>query len=289
MAIDRSIKRIVAKNGQVYFYQYGKRIPYKKGISKFLKQNEAKIRELGENAIPKLTDKERTSLKRSQASKNRYYFDDGKGKRKYVDTSFVHILKRYKYPNIDFTERNLSTYTTSTGKKIFPRFSEIERQVSTELLQDPDIFKDFISKEGRFKSKDTGRITPNVESLTDIAELIGDESPYKNFKVSYFDFDGDEVNGRKTTMNFIMRFQNMIMGQVTNYLQNLGVLTRFRYKPKINLRKKTVVFDFTDINDATFTELLAEEVNKSKVDRTASGGITISNKYKGVIIEMDFS
>jgi hypothetical protein len=37
MAIDRSIKRVVARNGQVYFYQRGKRITYKKGIVKFLK------------------------------------------------------------------------------------------------------------------------------------------------------------------------------------------------------------------------------------------------------------
>lgn len=290
MAIDRSIKRVVARNGQVYFYQYGKRISYKKGIVKFFKQNENKIKELGEQAIPKITDKEKTSLKRSQAAKDRYYYDDGKGKRKYVDKGYMALLKATKLSQFDTTERNLAKYETPKSKiRIFPRYSDILRTVTTEYLRNQDIFKDFEVKKGRFRSKDTGNVTPTIESLTDIAELIGEGSAFANFKISYIDMQGDEITGRKRTMNYIVKFQNEIMGKINNTLKELGVLTRFLYRPIINTKNKTIVFDFTDTTDETFEERLAYEANRNNVTRTRSGGITIANKYKGVIIEMDFS
>ena len=290
MAIDRSIKRVVARNGQVYFYQRGKRISYKKGIVKFLKENENKIQELGEQAFPKITDKEKTSLKRSQAAKDRYFYDDGKGKRKYVDKGYMALLKATKLSQFDTKQRNLAKYADPVSNmRFFPRYSDILRAVTTEYLRNQDIFKDFEVREGRFKDKNTRKISPTIESLTDIAELIGAKSPFANFKVSYIDFDGEEIAGSKRTMNFIVKFQNLIMGKITNTLQSLGVLTRFLYRPVINPKNKTIVFDFTDISNQTFEELLAFEANRQKVTRTNTGGITIANKYKGVIIEMDFS
>jgi len=289
MAIDRSIKRSVGKDGRVRFYQYGKQIPYKKGVSKFFKQNEKKIQEFGDKAIPKITDKERNSLRRSQAAKNRYFFDDGKGKRKYVDKDYVKILQKYKFPNLDFKERNLAKYKSPVSKKtMFRRYTDIERSVSNELLTDPDIFKEFTASKGRFKSKQTGQVEPRIQSLSDIADMIGKDSIFKNFRVSFIDLDGEEVVGRRKTMQFIVDFERSIMNQTTDFMKNLGMLVRFIYKPIIRLKKKEIIFDFTDTTDETYLESLAVEANKSRVKQTQEGGITI-DKYKGVIVELDFS
>ena len=104
---NKTLKRVVAKSGQVYFFKGGKRIATKKGEKLFRKEIVSNLRPTPTN----LTPQEELFLKRSIAAKkaaaNTYKYQGRPIPRIYA------VLMQKLYPSVDF----LKTMDLSKRKK----------------------------------------------------------------------------------------------------------------------------------------------------------------------------
>jgi len=127
---NTTLKKVIAKNKQVYYYKNGKRISAEQG-----KRIEAQ-----------------TFAKRSEAAKkaaaNTYKYQG-----RPIPRIYAKLLSKI-YPKGDLLQTmDLSKWTNpATGKPLFPRFSDIQKNIDNASKADSDIFR-LLTEMGYFKDK----------------------------------------------------------------------------------------------------------------------------------------
>jgi hypothetical protein len=268
---SKPLKRVVAKSGQVYYFKGGKRIATKKG-EKLLKK------EITQNkiALPKnLTPQEELFLKRSQAAKkaaaNTYKYQGRPIPRIYA------VLMQKLFPSVDFLQtKDLSKWKDpKTGKPIFPRYSDIQKNIDNASKQDSEIFK-LLTEMGYFKDKE-GRT-----ALIDICEII-QQKEYDKFKFILIDAQGDEVRGRVAVCTAIRDFEVDVTSEIKDALGFNVVKTYFDYSPNYDFKNKIFKLDLQDQDP---------DITIADITQTQTGQLILpnkSNKFKNVLITYSVS
>lgn len=277
---NTTLKRVLTKSGQVYFFKGGKRIATKKGEKLFTKElSKGKIQ------IPKnLTPSEELFLKRSKAAKksaaNTFKFQGRPIPRIYA------VLLKKLYPKGQFGDTmDLGKWREPTsGQVLFTRYSDIQRMIDDAGKSSPDIFK-LLTEMGYFRDK-KGRT-----ALIDICEIL-QQKEYDKFKFILIDPAGDEVRGRVRVCLAITEFEVKVTSGLKEALGLNVVKTYFDYSPKYDFIKKTFDLDLTDQDPETnednrydFQDLVQEN----------TGQLTIKingrevNKFKDVLITYSLS
>jgi len=268
---SKPLKRVVAKSGQVYYFKGGKRIATKKG-EKLLKKA------ISQNKIPlpqNLTPQEELFLKRSQAAKkaaaNTYKYQGRPIPRIYA------VLMQKLFPKVDFLQTmDLSKWKDpKTGKPIFPRFSDIQRNIDNASRTDSEIFK-LLTEMGYFKDK-KGRT-----ALIDICEII-QQKEYDKFKFILIDAQGDEVRGRVAVCTAIRDFEVDVTSEIKDALGFNVVKTYFDYSPNYDFKNKIFKLDLQDQDP---------DITIADITQTQTGQLILpnkSNKFKNVLITYSVS
>jgi hypothetical protein len=268
---SKPLKRVVAKSGQVYYFKGGKRIATKKG-EKLLKKA------ISQNKIPlpqNLTPQEELFLKRSQAAKkaaaNTYKYQGRPIPRIYA------VLMQKLFPSVDFLQtKDLSKWKDpKTGKPIFPRYSDIQKNIDNASKQDSEIFK-LLTEMGYFKDKE-GRT-----ALIDICEII-QQKEYDKFKFILIDAQGDEVRGRVAVCTAIRDFEVDVTSEIKDALGFNVVKTYFDYSPNYDFKNKIFKLDLQDQDP---------DITIADITQTQTGQLILpnkSNKFKNVLITYSVS
>ena len=266
----QTLKRVVAKSGQVYFFKGGKRIATKKGEKLFRKEIVNNLRPVPTN----LTPSEELFLKRSQAAKkaaaNTYKYQGRPIPRIYA------VLLQKIYPKKDFLQTmDLYKWTKPDGTPIFKRFSDIQRKIDNASQKDSKIFK-LLTEMGYFKDKQ-GRT-----ALIDICEII-QQKEYDKFKFILIDAQGDEIRGRVAVCTAIRDFEVDVTTEIKNALGMNVVKTYFDYSPNYDFKNK--IFEL-DIEDQNRKIEISEIVQNQKGELLLPSG---KNKFKNVYITYSVS
>lgn len=267
---SKPLKRVVAKSGQVYYFKGGKRIATKKG-EKLLKK------EITQNKIPlpkNLTPQEELFLKRSQAAKkaaaNTYKYQGRPIPRIYA------VLMQKLFPKMDFLQTmDLSKWADPrTGKPIFPRFSDIQRNIDNASKTDSEIFK-LLTEMGYFKDK-KGRT-----ALIDICEII-QQKEYDKFKFILIDDEENEFRGRVKVCEMIREFEEFVTTDIRASLGMNVIKTYFDYSPNYDFKNKIFKLDLSDQNPkVSIDDIVNRGVDKNNTLTTTKGELIIPAKIIG--------
>jgi hypothetical protein len=275
------IKRVQAKNGQIYYYQGSKRISAKKALPKYIKQQRGRFQENPELAKRILTDNEQKFLARSIAAKksaeNTFKF-----KGRPIQRAYALVLSKL-IPKLDLNEKNMDRWINpDTGKPLFSRYSDILRLVDQGALMNKDIF-DFSTSVGLFKNDN------KQTNLIDIAEMLKD-SAYNKYRIELIDNDGDEIFGRIAALNYIREFETMVTDAVREANPNTGVLARFNYDLKYNFAKKVIKLSLLDMNqDDPLDEIVASQPDYILTNALRGKRVFQVNKYQDATIQLFYS
>jgi len=268
---NKTLKRVVAKSGQVYFFKGGKRIATKKGEKLFRKEIVSNLRPTPTN----LTPQEELFLKRSIAAKkaaaNTYKYQGRPIPRIYA------VLMQKLFPKVDFLQTmDLSKWKDpNTGKLIFPRYSDIQKNIDNASRSDSEIFK-LLTEMGYFKDKQ-GRT-----ALIDICEII-QQKEYDRFKFILIDAGGDEIRGRVAVCTAIRDFEVDVTTEIKDALGMNVVKTYFDYSPNYDFTKKIFKLDLQDQDP---------DIEIADITQTQTGQLILpngKNKYKNVLITYSVS
>jgi hypothetical protein len=277
MAKKIIIKRIVAKNGEVRYYQNGKRITAKKGASKFIKQNPT--------AKP-LSDREKRSQK---ALKN--YQKGWKFKGNSIQQVYVELLEKFGVISTkNIPNNDLSTLKTATGKPLFNSFEDIKKFIDDKAKRDPLAFQ-FCVEKGlpNYRGRDFDSFANNkLTNIVDIVDLL-DSKSYKNYTLSVIDESGDEQRGRVKGLLALRDFEIRVGSQIQKLVPNSAFM-RFCYDYKVDFKNRTITIDLTDLKpgDSKNEKNIEDYVNESQ-GTGAKQKLFIDDKYQDVEIEIDFS
>jgi hypothetical protein len=278
---NTTLKKVIAKNKQVYYYKNGKRISAEQG-----KRIEAQ-----------------TFAKRSDAAKkaaaNTYKY-----KGRPIPRIYAKLLSKI-YPKGDLLQTmDLSKWTNpATGKPLFPRFSDIQKNIDNASKADSDIFR-LLTEMGYFKDKQ-GRT-----ALIDICEIIL-QKEYDKFKFILIDEDGNETRGRVSVCNALRQFEEFVTTDIRAALGMNVIKTYFDYSPNYDFKNKIFKIDLTDQNpkisideivnrgvdsNNTLTQIKGELIIPAKVISDTGEPINVTpkdsigkNKYKNVYITFSVS
>jgi hypothetical protein len=278
---NTTLKKVIAKNKQVYYYKNGKRISAEQG-----KRIEAQ-----------------TFAKRSEAAKkasaNTYKY-----KGRPIPRIYAKLLSKI-YPKGDLLQTmDLSKWTNpATGKPLFPRFSDIQKNIDNASKADSDIFR-LLTEMGYFKDKQ-GRT-----ALIDICEIIL-QKEYDKFKFILIDEDGNETRGRVSVCNALRQFEEFVTTDIRAALGMNVIKTYFDYSPNYDFKNKIFKIDLTDQNpkisideivnrgvdsNNTLTQIKGELIIPAKVISDTGEPINVTpkdsigkNKYKNVYITFSVS
>jgi hypothetical protein len=234
MTKQQNFKRIIAKNGQIYYYKNGKRLSTKKGLKSFVKS----IYSTEAPAVPLEFNKdERKYFNRVYTAKqnaaNRYTFGF-----KPIPRAYALVLQKL-YPEIDMSVKDLNKWLNpDTKKPLYPMFSDVQRAIDTASSSSQKIFE-FAAELGLFK-EDNKQTT-----IIDIADLLKDKA-YNTWTVIVYKMDGEEIQGRKLAMQYLSEFETAITEAVRASNPSTGVLARFNYSPKYDFKNKTITINLQD-------------------------------------------
>lgn len=271
------IKRIVAKNGEVRYYQNGKRTTAKLGARKFIKQNP--------NAKP-LSDRERRSQK---ALKN--YQKGFKFKGQSIQVVYLELLQRFGViSSKDIKNNDLSNLKTPSGKPLFNSFEEIKKFIDDKAKSDPLAFQFCVEKglpgfrNRQFESFANNKLT----NIVDIVDLLDTQS-FKNYTLSVIDETGDEQRGRVKGLLALRDFEIRVGEQIKKLVPNSAFM-RFCYDYKVDFKNRTITIDLTDLKPQdSKNEKNIEDYVKEAQGTSAKQKLFIDDKFKDVEIEIDFS
>ncbi len=277
MAKKTIIKRIVAKNGEVRYYQNGKRITSKKGARAFIKQNP--------NAKP-LSDREKRSQK---ALKN--YQKGFKFKGQSIQQVYVDLLEKFGIlTKKNIKNNDLSTLTTPSGKPLFNSFEEIKKFIDDKAKRDPLAFQ-FCVEKGlpNFRGRDFNSFANNrLTNIVDIVDLLDSQS-YKNYTLSVIDETGDEQRGRVKGLLALRDFEIRVGSELQKLVPNSAFM-RFCYDYKVDFKSRTITIDLTDLKpEDSKNEKNIEDYVKESQGTGPKQKLFIEDKFKDVEIEIDFS
>lgn len=267
---SKPLKRVVAKSGQVYYFKGGKRIATKKG-EKLLKKA------ISQNKIPlpqNLTPQEELFLKRSQAAKkaaaNTYKYQGRPIPRIYA------VLMQKLFPSVDFLQtKDLSKWKDpKTGKPIFSRYSDIQKNIDNASKQDSEIFK-LLTEMGYFKDKE-GRT-----ALIDICEII-QQKEYDKFKFILIDDEENEFRGRVKVCEKIREFEEFVTTDIRASLGMNVIKTYFDYSPNYDFKNKIFKLDLSDQNPkVSIDDIVNRGVDKNNTLTQIKGELIIPAKVIG--------
>ena len=243
----------VAKNNVLYYYLKGKRIKSSEGQ----KIQQEQFRKRSEAA--------------KKAAANTYKYQGRAIPRIYAKL----LSKVFTNPELLKTMDLSKWVDTTTGKQIFPRFSDIQKSIDNASKQDSDIFR-VLTEMGYFKDKE-GRT-----ALIDICEII-QQKEYDKFKFILIDAQGDEVRGRVSVCTAIRDFEVDVTTDIKNALGYNVVKTYFDYSPKYDFKNK--IFEL-DLQDQDPNVEIADIVQSQKGELLLPNG---KNKYKDVYITYSVS
>jgi len=246
---NTTLKKVIAKNKQVYYYKNGKRISAEQG-----KRIEAQ-----------------TFAKRSEAAKkaaaNTYKYQG-----RPIPRIYAKLLSKI-FPNLELLKTmDLSKWTDpKTGKPLFPRFSDIQKNIDNASKADSDIFR-LLTEMGYFKDKQ-GRT-----ALIDICEIIL-QKEYDKFKFILIDEDGNETRGRVAMCNALRQFEEFVTTDIRAAIGMNVIKTYFDYSPNYDFSKKIFKIDVTDLNPKiSIEEIVNRGVDKNNTLTQVKGELTFPDK-----------
>jgi hypothetical protein len=246
---NTTLKKVIAKNKQVYYYKNGKRISAEHG-----KRIEAQ-----------------TFAKRSEAAKkaaaNTYKYQG-----RPIPRIYAKLLSKI-YPNLELLKTmDLSKWKDpKTGKPLFPRFSDIQKNIDNASKSDSDIFR-LLTEMGYFQGKE-GRT-----ALIDICEIIL-QKEYDKFKFILIDEDGNETRGRVAMCNALRQFEEFVTTDIRAAIGMNVIKTYFDYSPNYDFSKKIFKVDVTDLNPKiSIEEIVNRGVDKNNTLTQVKGELTFPDK-----------
>jgi hypothetical protein len=249
---NTTLKKVIAKNKQVYYYKNGKRISAEQG-----KRIEAQ-----------------TFAKRSEAAKkaaaNTYKYQG-----RPIPRIYAKLLSKV-FPNLDLLKTmDLSKWTKPDGTQLFKRFSDIQKNIDNASKADSDIFR-LLTEMGYFKGKE-GRT-----ALIDICEII-QQKEYDKFKFILIDAGGDEIRGRVSVCSAIRDFEVDVTTEIKDAIGMNVVKTYFDYSPNYDFKNK--IFEL-NLQDQDPNVEIADIVQAQKGELLLPNG---KNKFKNVYITYSVS
>jgi hypothetical protein len=246
---NTTLKKVIAKNKQVYYYKNGKRISSEQG-----KRIEAQ-----------------TFAKRSEAAKkaaaNTYKYQG-----RPIPRIYAKLLSKI-FPKGDLLQTmDLSKWKDpATGKPLFPRFSDIQKNIDNASKSDSDIFR-LLTEMGYFQGKE-GRT-----ALIDICEIIL-QKEYDKFKFILIDEDGNETRGRVAMCNALRQFEEFVTTDIRAAIGMNVIKTYFDYSPNYDFSKKIFKVDVTDLNPKiSIEEIVNRGVDKNNTLTQVKGELTFPDK-----------
>ena len=246
---NTTLKKVIAKNKQVYYYKNGKRISAEQG-----KQIEAKAFEKRSDAAKK-------------AAANTYKY-----KGRPIPRIYAKLLSKIFTKGDLLQTMDLSKWKDpATGKQLFPRYSDIQKNIDNASKADSDIFR-LLTEMGYFKDKQ-GRT-----ALIDICEIIL-QKEYDKFKFILIDEDGNETRGRVSVCNALRQFEEFVTTDIRAALGMNVIKTYFDYSPNYDFSKKIFKVDVTDLNPKiSIEEIVNRGVDKNNTLTQVKGELTFPDK-----------
>jgi len=250
---NNKLKIKLATSGIIYYYLKGRRLKSAEG-----------------QAI-QAAQFEKRSIAAKKAAANTYKFQGRAIPRIYA------VLLQKNFPAMDFLKiMDLSLWKDpATGKPLFERYSDIQRNIDNASKENLEIFK-LLTEMGYFKDKE-GRT-----ALIDICEIIK-QKEYDKFKFILIDADGDEIRGRVAVCTAIRDFEVDVTTDIKNALGFNVVKTYFDYSPNYDFKNKIFKLDLQDQDP---------NIEIADITQTQTGQLILpnkSNKFKNVLITYSVS
>jgi len=250
---NNKLKIKLATSGVIYYYLKGKRLKSAEG------------QKIQEQQFQKRSDAAK------KAAANTYKFKGRPIPRIYA------VLLQKNFPAMDFLKiMDLSLWKDpATGKPLFERYSDIQRNIDNASKENLEIFK-LLTEMGYFKDKE-GRT-----ALIDICEIIK-QKEYDKFKFILIDADGDEIRGRVAVCTAIRDFEVDVTTDIKNALGFNVVKTYFDYSPNYDFKNKIFKLDLQDQDP---------NIEIADITQTQTGQLILpnkSNKFKNVLITYSVS
>lgn len=282
MAKKKSIiKRIVTRTGVVRYYENGKQINLLSGRKKFLKQNP-------NVAKGSLTEAEKKSLNRLKKAKETYKKGwKFKGVAK-VPFAYVDILTKLAIINPKNVKDKDLFNVFQNGKRRFNNFEDIKKLIDDRAKKEPLVFQ-WCNEVGlpNYRGRDFETFSNNkIQNIVDIVNLI-DSTAYKRFKFYVIDTQGDLQSGRVLGLLALRDYEISVGSELQKLVPNSAFI-RFCYDYTINLEKKEIQIDLTDLHPDGYYKSLQWYVENSQ-GTGAKQQLVINDKYKDVEITIDFS
>lgn len=273
MAINKTLKRIVTKTGEVRYYEGKKRIKNKNGQRRWVKKNQ----DLTPNQFTQKELKSYNALKR--------YNDSWKFNGSTVPRIYIDILKKMAVPVNKAINKDLATITDENGKSMYKYFMDILKSIALKAKEQKN-FLQFLVEVGLpgYRGRDVETFKDNkIKAIIDFVELLDSDS-FKNYTLIVTDVDGYPHRGRIKAILALRDFEIMVGEKVQEVAENSAYL-RFDYNYHLDIKNKLVLVDLTDINyHKTIKKYMEDEGDYNKGDT-----LMIADKYEDVVIQISFS
>jgi hypothetical protein len=231
------IKRITAKNGQIYYFKNGKRLSEKKGASEFVKTFFSQI------------DPNKLSPKEVQSYRGKLASEQGKSK-----------LKKEASNRLRFKGRFVPTYLQRLlieQKLIDPNEREIRREF-TEVRSYGDFLKEIKSlvpktaflRQSEWALPSQKRERTTFESVIDIADTINTDPLFSTLELNVVDPAGDVITNRVKALEAVRDWEIERIEQIQIEGGN-PAYTRFSHYGKIDVEQGTLTIDLNDSDEDT--------------------------------------
>ncbi len=273
MAKSKKIKRVVVRSGEVRYYRNGKRLKNKTGQRKWIKDNQSVNPQ-------ELTKKEQTSLKAVKKYNDGYKFNGWP-----IQSIYVELLKKLAVPISQAKNKDLATIINADGKPLFANFMDVLKMIDNKAKSDKK-FLQFCSEVGlpNYRNRNADTFKDNkIKSVVDFVDLL-DSDGFKTYTLEIYDTFGDSHRGRVRGILALRDFEIMV-GERIQKVANNSAFLRFCYDYHLNIPKREIFIDLSDINE---DKDLEDYVNEAK-NKSQGTSININNKYKDVLIEIMFS
>ena len=249
---NNKLKVKIAKNNVLYYYLKGKRLKSAEG------------QKLQEQQFQK------RSIAAKKAAANTYKYQG-----RPIPRIYAVLLSKIFTKGDLLKTMDLSQWKDSaTGKPLFPRFSDIQRNIDNASKANSEIFK-LLTEMGYFKDKE-GRT-----ALIDICEIVK-QKEYDKFKFILINDEGEEIRGRIKVCEKIREFEEMVTSDIRAALGMNVIKTYFDYSPNYDFKNKIFKLDLSDNNPKiTIDEIVNRGLDKNNTLTQVKGELIIPAKIVG--------
>jgi hypothetical protein len=232
MPAKKQVKRTVATNGEVRYFEGGKRITAKKGKLKFVQQNYDILTNPYKDK-PSLSDKERQTLQRVKTQKELFRYKGVPIKREITD-----FMAARGYIDQKTSPRDITKIVSPGGNKLFRSYGQFE-QAYARLV---DQFR-FTTASSMYGAAGWRGRTQNqgVVNLFENISILGRDG----WKLNVIDLDGKDHRGQVKGMEAIREFEEMITQDLSNKFDNLAAVS-FDYQLEWDFKTKTIIVNLSE-------------------------------------------